>query len=428
MITVFSLKQSNRFNYAVDLVFKQILNLDYQIVNNDELLDNVSINYSDKKIPGVYQVKPIDLLFTDYLIQDDIPHQFNELDILRFFPTEDDHGFDVFSACFYLVSRMEEYLDNRKDTHDRFSAKQSVLYKLKVLEKPIVNIWCKNLLKKLNEFYNSKVVSNTEFNQLNTIDVDNAYAYLHKGVLRTSAALIKSALKLNYKEFIQRIRVLGNKEKDPYDTYDYLLEYQKKNKLSTYFFLLLGDYRKNDKNLSYKSKALHRLILRIKNEANIGIHPSYFSFLNPDQMNKEVNRLKDIINENVVNSRNHYLRFSIPQTYQSLIELGIKKDFTMGYQDALGFRAGICSPFYFYDLNADRVTELQIIPFAYMEGVLRDYMNLNIENAIDKIKVLKNEVKDVNGCFVGIWHNESLSDQARWKGWRKVYESSFSSS
>ena len=190
----------------------------------------------------------------------------------------------------------------------------------------------------------------------------------------------------------------------------------------------LGDYRKNDKNLSYKSKSLHQLILRIKNEANIGIHPSYFSFLNPDQIEKEVKRLKNIINENVLNSRNHYLRFSIPQTYQSLIELGIKKDFTMGYQDALGFRAGICSPFYFFDLNADRVTELQIIPFAYMEGVLRDYMNLNIENAIDKIKVLKNEVKDVNGCFVGIWHNESLSDQARWKGWRKVYESSFSSS
>jgi hypothetical protein len=31
-------------------------------------------------------------------------------------------------------------------------------------------------------------------------------------------------------------------------------------------------------------------------------------------------------------------------------------------------------------------------------------------------------VKSVNGEFISIWHNESLSDKGRWQGWRKVYE------
>ena len=82
----------------------------------------------------------------------------------------------------------------------------------------------------------------------------------------------------------------------------------------------------------------------------------------------------------------------------------------------------------YLDLNSNEVTDLQIIPFAYMDGVLKDYMKLDVQMAITKIKDLKNEVKDVSGCFVGIWHNESLGEQGRWKGWREVYESSFSSS
>ena len=429
MITIYSPKLSNRFIYIVDLIFGQVLNVEYKIVDSDDLLGQVSINYSDKKISGCYHVKPDELLFSRDLFKGEIAHEFNDIDFIRLFSNnEDDHGFDVFSASFYLVSRMEEYTDVSRDAFSRFSSVQSILYKLNVLEKPIVNIWCKNLLNKLNSYYDSKIVLNVDFQQLNTIDIDNAYAYLHKGFLRTSAALVKSACLLKFKDFFQRIRVLNGKEKDPYDTYDYLLEFQRKGEITSYYFFLLGDYHKKDKNLSYKSTILQKLILRISKDAYVGIHPSFFSFLNHLQIEKEVSRLKKIINNEVRFSRNHFLRFSVPQTYHSLIDLGIKKDYTMGYSDAVGFRAGICSPFQFFDLSSDQVTDLQIIPFAYMDGVLRDHMNLDKQKAICIINELKNEVKSVNGCFVGIWHNESLSDQGRWIGWREVYESSFSSS
>ena len=32
------------------------------------------------------------------------------------------------------------------------------------------------------------------------------------------------------------------------------------------------------------------------------------------------------------------------------------------------------------------------------------------------------KVKDVKGTFVSVWHNESLSDEGIWKGWKTVYE------
>ncbi len=426
MITIFSPKKSNRLKYTLDLVFKQILKVEYQLVDCLDDVSGVSINYSSQAINNVYQIKPSQLLFEDEINESEIPHEFHVTDIVRFFPNKTgDHGFDVFSGIFYLVSRMEEYVDKKRDYFDRFSSASSILNKLDVLDKPLVNIWSLNLLKILNQYYDNKIILDLEYNQINTIDIDNAYAYLHKGFLRTTAATIKSMLTLNSKDFFCRFRVLISKEKDPYDSYDYMLDFQKKNNLKSYYFFLLGDYHVRDKNISFKNSFFRGLIQKINNHCKVGIHPSFYSYLKGDQINKEVKRLQEILNVKIEVSRNHYLRFSVPETYQSLIQSGIKQDFSMGYPDAIGFRAGICTPFHFFDLKSNKATGLFVFPFAYMDGVLKDYLKLDIDEAIKRISVLRNHVKEVNGLFIGVWHNESLSNQGRWKGWREVYESSF---
>ena len=94
----------------------------------------------------------------------------------------------------------------------------------------------------------------------------------------------------------------------------------------------------------------------------------------------------------------------------------------MGFAARPGFRASICNSFNFYDLDLDVETKLRIHPFTLMDGTLRDYMEVESNDAIKYIKPLIDEVKAVNGTFVSLWHNESLSDLNRWKGWRKVYE------
>ena len=94
----------------------------------------------------------------------------------------------------------------------------------------------------------------------------------------------------------------------------------------------------------------------------------------------------------------------------------------MGYAEKNGFRASICSPFYFYDLDIEMVTKLKVYPFAVMEATYQYYEKVSPENAIEKIKTIMQKVKAVNGTFVSVWHNESLSDQDIWKGWKSVYE------
>ena len=57
-----------------------------------------------------------------------------------------------------------------------------------------------------------------------------------------------------------------------------------------------------------------------------------------------------------------------------------------------------------------------------MDGTLRDYNHIEAKDAISHIKPLIDEVKAVNGTFISLWHNESLSNQKRWVGWDVVYE------
>ena len=93
----------------------------------------------------------------------------------------------------------------------------------------------------------------------------------------------------------------------------------------------------------------------------------------------------------------------------------------MGYAEIAGFRASICTPFPFYDLDQDMPTKLMIHPFAVMDGTLNNYMSLTPQQATEVISSLIKEVKNVGGTFIPLWHNQSLNNQGEWKGWNEVY-------
>jgi len=111
----------------------------------------------------------------------------------------------------------------------------------------------------------------------------------------------------------------------------------------------------------------------------------------------------------------------LPDTYRNLINNDIVNDYTMGYAEVPGFRASICTPFPFFDLDQDTATPLIIHPFAVMDGTLFNYMKLAPELAIGIIEKLINEVKSVGGTFIPLWHNQTLNDDGEWKGWLNVY-------
>ncbi|MBI1835733.1 MAG: polysaccharide deacetylase family protein [Flavobacteriia bacterium] len=216
--------------------------------------------------------------------------------------------------------------------------------------------------------------------------------------------------------------MLNNHLKDPYDTYDYIASIQERG-FKVNIFWLLGDFTKFDKNLSYKNWGQQAIIERFNiDKFIIGIHPSYKSNSYYYSIEDELNRLKSILKKEVIHSRQHFLRLNIHKTYSSLLKVGITNDYTMGYAENIGFRAGTARSFYWFDLLKNEKTNLLIHPFSYMDGTLNEYLKVSVEESKTLILKLFQELEKYGGDFMFIWHNETIGDYKKWKNWSEVLE------
>ncbi|MBP3254570.1 MAG: polysaccharide deacetylase family protein [Bacteroidales bacterium] len=427
MLVIYIDRQTNRLGYTINLLFKEILQVEYMVTTSREqfiALSGAKLSYCDSRLFDEIHITNSQFLFetniysveVDYTEQDGIPKLF------RNYGDDDSLGFDVFAAVFYMVSRYEEYLPFIRDKHSRFCASDSIAYKKEFFAKPVVNIWAELLKQKIKDKYPEINFKPRQFRFINTVDVDMAYSYKNKGFYRTVGGFLRDLKNGDFKQCVQRFRVLLNIEKDPYDCFDYLLGFISKYKLATVFFFLFSMRTKYDKNISPYNNDFQLLIKSLGDYSSIGIHPSYYSTEYPQDMTEQIKLLSEIIHKNIRQSRFHYLRFNLPESYRNLIENGIEEDYSMGYSDHIGFRAGICTPYNFYDLERDCETGMKVYPFAYMDVALKNGLELSSDEAWQKIKDLIDEVKRVNGDFISVWHNESLSGCGQWQGWRDVYE------
>ncbi len=426
-LLVFVPKRSPRVRYVFRLVFKEILRIKCTITSNlDDFLsaDKPKLVYADKPYSDDLFFRSSGLLFkrgVESLDNDYIEYEGNNC----LFPVYDNNSvlpFDVFSAIFYLVSRYEEYQPYVPDHHGRFTARLSISHELDLLQKPIVNIWAYKIRDIILSRYPEFVFPKRNFRFRPTYDIDSAYSYAQKGLVRSVGGFALSIRKFQWSEVIQRSRVLFSGFKDPFDTFDLQIEYQKRYNLKPIYFFLFGHYGQYDKNINTRNKNFRFLIKKMGDYAQIGIHPSYYTNENPNLLHKEIRYLEAVVNKEITQSRQHFLKLELPTTYQNLIEEDITDDYSMGYAALPGFRAGICNTYNFYDLDIEVETKLRIHPFMVMDGTLKDYMKLTPEDAIEEIRKLIDEVKAVDGTFSSLWHNESLSNEKRWEGWRRVYE------
>jgi hypothetical protein len=211
-------------------------------------------------------------------------------------------------------------------------------------------------------------------------------------------------------------------QKDPWDVYDNLKETIIKNSLEAVFFFLVADKTKHDRNLSYKNSLMKSLIQKIESFSKIGIHPSFTTSDFPEKISTEKERLENLSGEKIIKSRQHYLKFKLPDTYNSLLSAGIKEDYSMGFPEVSGFRAGTCKPFYVYDLKNEKITDLKILPVTCMDATFIYYSKKSPEKSLLEILNLLKETKKVEGTFIPIFHNEYLGKNRDNKKWRMVHD------
>jgi hypothetical protein len=409
---------SNRLQYVVQLIFKEHLDLDVFLTTDKSIflesnLPKVAYSTHFETTNSIYFIeKKSNILFENHISKDNPNFIFEQADIL--------------GKIFFLVSRYEEYAADKNDatffdTHSRFKASASVSQKQDFLHKPIVNQWIIQIKNQLIEKYADLRITIQSFQFVPTYDIDQAWSVRHKGWLRNIGGFAKELLNGHFKVAYRRISVLINLQNDPEYTFDFLQQLDKKYALSPLYFWLLGDHSEHDKNIPWNNRAFQNLMRRIAKSHKVGLHPSYLSNDNDETLKMEKDRFESITKQNLSISRQHYLKLRLPETYRRLIWLGVDADYSMGYSDNVGFRAGLCTPFYWFDLEENKVTNLKIHPFAVMEITMKEYLKLDPKAALVCVKNLIEEVKKVDGTFISLWHNSTLSDTDEWQGWRQVY-------
>ncbi len=425
MLLLYSNAVTARSKFVFNLVFDSI-GLKYQFTCDALFFKNyqqAKINYSNQRIGDEFFIYASSLLFEDQIkeIKVDVENKY-ETKIL--FPNNKpcDLGFDIFSAVFYMVSRYEEYLPFIPDEYGRFKAVDSLAYKNNFLQFPVVDIWIKFFKENLSKKFPFLINDVRSFRSIVTYDIDIAYKYKGRNLLRIAAGTAKDLVQLKLKNIFKRAETLFKIEKDPWDVFDYLSVKVSEYKLNCILFFLVGDKSANDRNLNYKNPEMKSLSKRVASFCEIGLHPSFLSSSFPGKFAMEKERLEKISGMKIIKSRQHFLKFNIPGTFNHLISAGITEDYSLGFSELPGFRAGTCHPFYFYDLKNEKETQLTLYPVTCMDVTFMNYLQMTPEASLQNILKLIDEVKNINGVFISIWHNDSLFKKSTTKNWSWVHD------
>ena len=425
MILIYSENRTNRLHYTLDVLFKHVLKVAYKLVSLDEFIQESrypKLNYSTKNIENCVQITPHTILFEIDISQQSITVKWKN-DIPYFFTTSDvKNTFDILASTFFMISRYEEYLPSTLDKHERFTAENSLAFQQGFLKKPVVNMWGLALKKGIQELFPDFQFPKQQFQHISTFDIDIAYAYKGKSAIKQIGGTFKNGLKGNFEDVKNRIHYHFLDKKDPFDVYDKINKLHKKHQTESSYFFLLGNKGDFDYNLHYLSNPLQKLIQKTVDKFPVGIHPSYQSNFNDDLLRSEIERLTTITKKTVTKSRQHFLKLNFPKTYENLISNSIKEDYSLGFASQIGFRAGICTPFPFFNLIENKQKDLLLYPFQIMDGTLNEYLQLSPTEAIAEIEKIVIETKKVDGLFISLWHNSSLSETLHWKNWSVVFK------
>lgn len=415
-----------RLQYVADFIGKAITGHPFRLTTEESVFND----YNGPKINYGYEpVSNDELLIVNYplLFEDSIRRQniscFKLNDFPAFFRSEGDYPFDIFSAVFYLLSRYEEYFPHKKDMYGRYAHENSLAFKEGFLNLPLINIWIEDFKNMLKKKFPTLSTHHSPFTFQPTYDIDEAFAFNNKELSKIAGGLARSLVKGEWSIVNERLKVFRGKSNDPYDAYGWMDKLHEKNNLKPfYFFHVATEKGKYDKNIPPSHPAMQQLIKQHAEKYSIGIHPSWASGDDESLLEKEINTLESATGKKITASRQHYIRFKLPQTFQTLITAGITDDYSMGYGSINGFRASVASSFYWYDLEKEQQTHLLLHPFCFMEANSFFEQKYLPQRAYEEMMHYYNVVKGVNGTLITIWHNNFLGTYPMFSGWRDVYE------
>jgi hypothetical protein len=411
-----------RLRYVAQQFFSRILGLKFTLTTDRSAFlaySGPKLAYAKQSLGVGLWMKSHDLLFDGGI--EDYPIGVVEWSgIPCFFQTAEHEPIacDLLAASFYLLTRYEEYLPHVSDEHGRFPAAQSLGARHGFLTLPVVDLWAQRLLGLLTEQFGDLKAQKNVYHYCSMLNVSASHEFLYRGFLRQISGVLMDILGFKLRRLGYRALVGMGMKRDPYDLYEEVLKAHKKLGQVPKVFFQLAQYGPFDKNVSPYNRHFQHLIKSVGDYAQIALAASYASFDDPELLLEEKKVLSDIVHRPIDSCKTRYNRLNIPLTYRDMVDAGFTQDYSMGYTHDLGFRAGTCTPFYFYDLYLEMQQPIMVYPFAVQDYAL--LKEKSVADALRKMQAMYDQVHQLGGWMGVIFSMELLGSPQKYD-WKRLY-------
>jgi hypothetical protein len=326
---------------------------------------------------------------------------------------------DDLAEAFFHLARVEERT-GPGDEHGRFRAEWSCL---DPLDPPL-----ERLRRKLG--LEPPRWNGARFAVALTHDVDSPWRWTPIGVRGAAARLKRDAQRLRLGPALREATALTAapvhrlRGTDPNWRFEQIVADERRRGASGSTFFVLGAH--HDPHDGAAPEAYERLRPRLVETllgagAEVGLHGSYTAAHDESRLRDEKAAVEALAGP-VHGHRYHYLRVDPHRNLAVLADLGLSYDTTLGFPDAVGFRAGIAQPFRPWNLARDEPLDLVEIPLAAMDATLAEdrFLGLSAKRAEPKLLGLLDWAAEHGGGFAILWHPDRF-DPVTSAGWDRLY-------
>jgi hypothetical protein len=325
---------------------------------------------------------------------------------------------DDLAAAFFHLARLEE-VGAPRDPHGRFFAASS---KLDPLDPPL-----ERLRRELG--LPAPQYRGAKFAVALTHDVDVPWRWTRIGMHGAAARLKGHVLArragpaLHEAHGLARVPLHKLRGSDPNWRFAEIVAEENEHGGRSTFFVMAGHGHRADGAAPESYDRLRPQLVEtlVETGAEVGLHGSYLAAEDLDRLARERALLAQLDGP-LVGHRYHYLRVDPHRNLVPLVNVGFRYDTSLGFPDALGFRAGIAHPFRPWDLERNRPADLVEVPLAVMDATLAEerYEGLSAEAAKTRIFSLLDWAAENGAGFSILWHPERF-DAPSSRGWDRLY-------
>ncbi len=311
---------------------------------------------------------------------------------------------DILTAALWTLARAEESVPGPSDSHARFPASGSIAFRFGVLERPIVDEYAlafRQALLRLIPTW-TPTVSPLRLKLSHDIDLVGLPPSLRSTIGHIYPRRVPRA-------FLRDVQSLLGMGRPAY--LHAVLETARISRNGGYdsaFYWKSSARTQWDSGYDPEHPRVRSVIDGlIKQGFEMGVHPAYGTFANAPQLEEEVARLRRVLGSGPVGGRQHFLRWR-PSMWSTWEKAGLAYDSSVGFADAMGFRAGTALPYHPWLIEEDRESVLLEIPLIAMDCTPVVYMRLATKDTLDRITKLVRRCEEVGGVFTLLWHNSSV--------------------